>query len=104
MCTIKSSLKTTTKTNNEIEAKTESTIVLNTKFKNAIDGRYFQNWSLSRLNEFERISNSDSWSFETANWSFDKDIFDDFVNEADSMNEKSMIELKSDEFLKWSSS
>jgi hypothetical protein len=67
MCTIKSSLKTTTKMISEIEAKTKSTIALNTKVKNAIDARYFRNRSRSRLNEFERVSDFIFWSFETAN-------------------------------------
>jgi hypothetical protein len=104
MCTIESSLKTTTRTNNEIEAKTRSTIALNTKLRNAVNAKYFRNRSRSRLNKFERISDSDFWSFEIANWSFDWDIFDDFVDEADSMNKESAIEIKSDEFSKWSSS
>ncbi len=71
MCTIESNLKTTAKANNEIEAKTKSIIALNTKLRNAIDARYFRDRSRSRLNEFEKISNSDFWSFEIVNWSFD---------------------------------
>jgi hypothetical protein len=108
MCTIEFILEMTTKTNVEIEAKTKtkarsrSSIVLNTKLKYAVNAKNFQERSRSRLNKFEKISNSDFWSIETTSWSSDWDIFDDF--EADAMNEKSMIEIKSDKFSKWSSS
>jgi hypothetical protein len=67
ICTTESSLKTTTRANNEIEAKTRSTIALNTKLKNAVDQRYFRSRSRSRLNKFEKISDSDFWLFKTAN-------------------------------------
>jgi hypothetical protein len=73
MCTIESNLKTTTKANIEIKTKTKakaksrSSIVLNTKLKYAVDARYFRRRSRSRLNEFERISDSDFWSIETTN-------------------------------------
>jgi hypothetical protein len=73
MCTIKSNSKTTTRANIEIKAKTKakarsrSSIVLNTKFKYAVDAQYFRKRSRSRLNEFEKISNSDFWSIETTN-------------------------------------
>jgi hypothetical protein len=70
MCTIESSLNTTTNSEIEVRSKTRSTVVLNTKFKYAVDTRYFRNRSRSRLNEFERISNSDFW-FEITSWSFD---------------------------------
>jgi hypothetical protein len=93
ICTIESSLNATA--NSEIEAKARSTVVLNTKLKYAIDARCFRSRSRSRLNEFEKVSNFDSW-FETTNWSFERDIFDDF--ETDAMIEESMIEIKSDEF------
>jgi hypothetical protein len=66
MCTIESSLKATAKANNEIEAKTKSTIALNTKLRNAVDARYFRSRSRSRLDKFEKISDFDFWSFETA--------------------------------------
>jgi hypothetical protein len=94
--------------NIEIEAKTKakaksrSSVVLNTKLKYAVNARYFRRRSRSRLNEFEKISDSDFWSFEAANSSFDWDIFDDF--ETDAMNEESVIEIKSDEFSRWLSS
>jgi hypothetical protein len=39
MCTIESSLETTTRRNNEIEVKTKSIIALNTKLKNAVDAK-----------------------------------------------------------------
>jgi hypothetical protein len=106
MCTIESNLKTTAKANIEVEAKTRtkarsrSSIVLNTKLRYAIDARYFQERSRSRLNEFEKISDSDFWSIETTNWSFDWDI--DF--ETNAMNEELVIEIKSDEFSRWLSS
>ncbi len=69
MCTIESNLIITAKTNIEIEAKTKSrsSVVLNTKLKYAINARYFRIQSRSRLNEFEKISNSDFWSIETTN-------------------------------------
>ncbi len=99
MCTIESSLMMTAKTNIEIEVKTRaksrSSIVLNTKLKYAVDARYFRERSRSRLNEFEKISESDFWSIETTSWSFDWDIFDDF--EINAMNEKSVIEIKSED-------
>jgi hypothetical protein len=94
MCTIESSLKTTMKANIEIETKTktktrsESSVVLNTKLKYAVDASYFRKRSRSRLNEFEKISNSEFWSIEAANWTLNWDIliFDDFetnvVNDA----------------------
>jgi hypothetical protein len=55
---IESSLNATA--NSEIEAKAESTAVLNTKLKYAVDARYFRDRSRSRLNEFDEISDSDS--------------------------------------------
>jgi hypothetical protein len=54
---IELSLETTA--NSEIEAKAKSTVVLNTKLKNAVDAKYFRNRSRSRLDEFEKISDSD---------------------------------------------
>jgi hypothetical protein len=98
MCMIELSLKTTA--NSEIEARARSTVVLNTKLKNAVDAKYFRNRSRSRLDEFEKISDFDFWSFKTANWSFDWDFIDetDSMNErSDSMNEESEIEIKDDE-------
>ncbi len=108
MCTIKSSLMMTAKANIEIETKTKakaksrSSVVLNTKLKYVIDAKYFRERSRSRLDKFEKISKFDFWSIETTNWSFDWDIFDDF--EINAMNEKSMIEIKSDESSRWLSS
>ncbi len=61
MCTIESNLKMITKANIEIEAKmkakakSRSSIVLNTKFKYAVNARYFRERSRWRLNEFEKI-------------------------------------------------
>jgi hypothetical protein len=77
MCTIESNLKTTARTNIEVEtkmkakAKSRSSVVLNTKLKYAVDARYFRRRSRSRLNKFEKISDFDFWSIETTNWSFD---------------------------------
>ncbi len=77
MCTIESNLVMTTKASIEIEAKmkararSRSSDVLNTKLKYAVDAKYFRRRSRSRLNEFEKISDSDFWSFETTNSSFD---------------------------------
>jgi hypothetical protein len=94
MCMIESNLKTTAKASIEIEAKTRaktrsrSSVVLNTKLKYAVDARCFRKRSRSRLNEFEKISNSDFWSIETTNWSFDWDIIDDF--EANAVNDESI--------------
>ncbi len=54
MCTIESSLKATAKTNIKIETKTKakaksrSSVVLNTKFKYAVDAKYFRKRSRSR--------------------------------------------------------
>jgi hypothetical protein len=59
ICTIESSFCATA--NSEIEAKARSTIVLNTKLKYAVDAKYFRSRSRSRLNEFEKISDFDSW-------------------------------------------
>jgi hypothetical protein len=69
MCTIESNLMMTTKTNIEVEAKAKSrsSVVLNTKFKYAVDAKYFRRRSRSRLNEFEKISNFDFWSIEATN-------------------------------------
>jgi hypothetical protein len=64
MCMIESSLNATT--NSEIEARARSTVVLNTKLKYAIDAKCFRDRSRSRLDEFERISDFDSW-FEATN-------------------------------------
>jgi hypothetical protein len=102
MCTIKSNLNATANNEIEVRSKAKSTIVLNTKFKYAVDAKYFRNRSRSRLNEFEKISDFDSW-FETTNWSFDWDIIDDF--ETNAMIQRSIIEIKSDEFSRstWSS-
>jgi hypothetical protein len=61
MCTIESNLNATTSSEIEMRSKTRSTIILNTKLKYAINAKYFRNRSRSRLNEFERISNFDSW-------------------------------------------
>jgi hypothetical protein len=58
MCIIESSLNATA--NSEIEARAESTIVLNTKLKYEVDAKYFRNRSRSRLNEFDEISDFDS--------------------------------------------
>jgi hypothetical protein len=102
ICTIESNLNATT--SNEIEAKARSTIVLNTKLKYAIDAKCFRDRSRSRLNEFEKISDFDSW-FEITNWAFERDIFDDFETDAMIRRLRSMIEIKSDEFSRstWSS-
>jgi hypothetical protein len=107
MCTIESNLKTTTKTNIEIEAKTKaktksrSSIVLNTKFKYAVDARYFRRRSRSRLNEFEKISNSEFWSIEIVNWIFDWDTMNNF--ETNIVNDELM--MINDEFSRsWLSS
>jgi hypothetical protein len=102
MCTIESSLSATANSEIEMKSRARSTVVLNTKLKYAVDAKYFRDRSRSRLNEFEKISNSDSW-FEATNWSFDWDIIDDF--ETDAMIEKSIIEIKNDEFSRstWSS-
>jgi hypothetical protein len=95
MCTIESSLKTTAKASIEVEAKTKanaksrSSVVLNTKLKYAVDAKYFQRRARSRLNKFERISDFDIWSSKTTSWLFDWDIFSDF--EMNAMNERSMI-------------
>jgi hypothetical protein len=62
---------------------------LNAKFKYAVDARYFRRRSRSRLNEFERISDSDFWSIETTNWWFDWDIIDDF--ETNAVNDESIM-------------
>ncbi len=95
MFTIESNLEATTKANIEIEAKTKtkarsrSSVVLNTKFKYAVDAKYFRKRSRSRLNEFEKISDFDFWSIETTNWSFDWDIIDDF--ETNAVNDESIM-------------
>jgi hypothetical protein len=94
MCTIESNLKTTARANIEVEAKTKTkarskpSVVLNTKLRYAVDAKYFRKRSRSRLNEFEKISNSDFWSIETTNWSFDWDIIDDF--ETNVVNDESI--------------
>jgi hypothetical protein len=62
ICTIESSLNAAA--NSEIEARAKSTVVMNTKLKYAIDARCFRNRSRSRLDEFEKVSDFDSW-FET---------------------------------------
>jgi hypothetical protein len=108
MCTIESNLNATA--SSEIEMRAKSTVVLNTKLKYAVDAKYFRSRSRSRLDEFDEISDSDSW-FETTNWlfdwdwSFDEDIFDDFETNAMIKELRSVIEIKSDEFsrLTWSS-
>jgi hypothetical protein len=64
MCMIESNLNATA--NSEIEARARSTVVLNTKLKYAVDAKYFRDRSRSRLDEFEKISDSDSW-FEATN-------------------------------------
>jgi hypothetical protein len=77
MCTIESNLVMTTRANIEIETKTKakaksrSSDVLNTKLKYAVNAKYFRERSRSRLDEFEKVSNSDFWSFEAASSSFD---------------------------------
>jgi hypothetical protein len=66
MCTIESNLNATTNSEIEVKSRTKSTIVLNTKLKYAIDAKYFRDRSRSRLNEFEKISDFNSW-FEATN-------------------------------------
>jgi hypothetical protein len=106
ICTTESNLMMTARANIEIEAKmkakakSRSSIVLNTKLKYAVDAKYFRKRSRSRFNE--KISNSDFWSIKTTSWSSYWNILDDF--EINAMNEKSMIEIKSDEFSRWLSS
>jgi hypothetical protein len=58
MCTPESSLDAAA--DSEIEAKAESTVVLNTKLRYAVDAEYFRDRSRSRLDEFDEISDSDS--------------------------------------------
>jgi hypothetical protein len=95
MCTIEWNLEITAKLTIEIETKTKvkarsrSSIVLNTKLKYAVNAKYFRKRSRSRLNEFEKTSDSEFWSIEAVSWTFDWDIFDNF--EINAVNDELMI-------------